>query len=122
MVSRRWACVVAVAVVFAGLTNAQALVHLCFVGQEPPASVHLTDGIDHHHDQAPTGDHDDVDVDLPDEALAKTVKYDLAAIAPPLGSAFAIDRQSSTVCALSEATPAVPEPLYSHPQLRAPPR
>ena len=71
-------------VLFAGLTNAHSHVHYCFDGQEPPASVHLVDGTDHDHEMPGHSDgaeHDDLDLDVPNQALAKACKHDLPAIA-----------------------------------------
>jgi hypothetical protein len=83
MLSKRWSWLAAVAVLVAGVTNAHSHVHYCFDGSEPPAAVHLADAIDHHHavpgdaGEAPLGDgieHDDLDLDLPNQAIAKAVK------------------------------------------------
>ena len=77
MVSKRWTWLAALAVLFAGLTNAHSHVHYCFDGQEPPASVHLVDGTDHDHEMPGHSDgaeHDDLDLDVPNQALAKAVQ------------------------------------------------
>jgi hypothetical protein len=124
MVSKRWSWLAAVAVLFAGLTNAHSHVHYCFDGQEPPASVHLADGIDHdheipgHHDG--DGEHDDLDLDVPNQALAKAVKYDLPAIALHV---FAISFEPSRPGALADSVdkPPAPAPRYVHPPPRGPP-
>ena len=83
MVSKRWTWLAGLAVLFAGLTNAHGHVHYCFDGQEPPAAVHLVDSTDHDHELPGHDDgteHDDLDLDLPNQALAKAVKHDLPAI------------------------------------------
>ena len=82
MLGQRWPAVLAIsAVLFAGLTNAHAHVHLCLDGQEPPASVHVVDNSNHLHEHfGGTHGHDDFDLDVPNEALAKTLKYDSPAI------------------------------------------
>src|SRR5690606_38419783 len=85
---------------FAGLTNAHAHVHLCFDGSEPPATLHWmtgealpqAHGDDHdfpHDHHAPdsagaldASGHDDVDVEVSASAIAKTVKHDSLAAAP----------------------------------------
>ena len=57
--------------------------HYCFDGQEPPAAVHLVDSTDHDHEIPGHDDgaeHDDLDLDVPNQALAKAVKHDLPAI------------------------------------------
>ena len=121
---RFWANLAAVAVLFAGVTNAHAHVHMCFDGQEPSASVHLVDGIDDlhgvHGDQA--SQHDDVDVDLQDHAIAKTLKHDLAAVLPIVLLTIALERPAAQAPPVYETPPAAPDRPYSHPQLRAPPR
>ena len=124
MVSKRWTWLAAVAVLFAGLTNAHSHVHYCFDGQEPPGAVHLADGTDHDHElpgHSGSSEHDDLDVDLANQALAKAVKYDLPAITPHVWTtAFEVVPRG----ALAD-TVVVPSTLslrYAHPQLRAPPR
>jgi len=125
MSSESWPSVLAAwAILFSGLTNAHAHVHLCLDGQEPPASVHLAGGNHHAHDHSEHADddHDDVDVDVPNPAIAKTLKYDDLATLAPLSSwtlSFA-----SPACASpssdSDAAPRAPPP-FSRPLLRAPP-
>ncbi len=124
MRSKPWTWLAAVAVLFAGLTNAHSHVHYCFDGQEPPASVHLVDGPEHdhelpgHHDGAE--EHDDLDVDVPNQALAKAVKYDLPAIALHV---LAIAFEPSAPSALADriATPKAQRSRYAHPPPRGPP-
>jgi hypothetical protein len=123
MVSKRWTWLSALALLFAGLTNAHSHVHYCFDGQEPPASVHLVDGMEHDHElpgHDGAGEHDDLDLDVPNQALAKAVKADLPAIALHL---LAIVFEPSPPGALAESvdTPPVPLPRHTHPPTRAPP-
>ena len=138
MVSKRWTWLAALAVLFAGVTNAHSHVHYCFDGQEPPAAVHLVDVTNHHHD-APGHSHDapghvhdaehsddahheDLDLDLPNQAsLAKAVKYDLPAIDV---LAWTMPFESLPRGAIAEGVdaPPTPNPRYAIPQLRAPPR
>jgi len=138
MISKRWAWIAAAAVLFAGLTNAHAHVHFCFDGQEAPAAVHIADSfdphgpLDHdaHHDHAghdgavgtAGGDHDDRDVDIPNSAVAKSVKYDLAAIAPPARDALSLDRVRRHVLSRDDPATPVSAALYARPPLRGPPR
>ena len=139
MGTKRWAWLTAFSLLFAGLTNAHAHVHYCFDGQEPPASVHFVDALDHHHalghldeheledrlsehDHGTDGDHDDLDLDLPNQALAKSLKHDLAAIAPPVHLTPAADTSRSYSAARYVASPPRPPPLYSRPLQRGPPR
>lgn len=124
MVSKRWTWLAALAVLFAGLTNAHGHVHYCFDGQEPPAAVHLVDSTDHDHElpgHDDGTDHDDLDLDLPNQALAKAVKHDLPAIVAVAWGA-GVDSLPGGALAESVDTPAAPNPRYALPQLRAPPR
>jgi hypothetical protein len=133
MASRRWAWISAVAVLFAGITNAHAHVHLCFDGQEPPASVHLS-GTSGHHDgvrpadqidgfghYAGDADHDDVDLDLANPALAKTVKHDVTALAPAWFNGAPIAPSTSEIVPFALDRPIASARTYLHPPLRAPP-
>jgi hypothetical protein len=130
MVSKRWTWLAAFGLLFAGLTNAHSHIHYCFDGQEPPAAVHLTDSTDHHHelpghddDGGEHGDaeHDDLDLDVPNQALAKVVKHDLPAI-DALASPMPVESLPSGALAASVDTPPHPNPRYALPRLRAPPR
>jgi hypothetical protein len=57
-----------------------AHIHLCFDGQEPESAMHVLDGndhLDHHLGQDEHGQsHNDVDVDVAGQALAKTFNQD----------------------------------------------
>jgi len=135
MASTRWTWITALAVLFAGLTNAHAHVHYCFDGQEPPAAVHLSDSPNHeherpghasHHDDAAhqddAADHDDLDLDLPNQALTKVFKHDQLALVPLLGWSMVIDAPRPAAPPRSVDAPAAPDPLYTRPPSRAPPR
>lgn len=125
MISKRWTWLAALAVLFAGLTNAHSHVHYCFDGQEPPAAVHLVDGTEHdhevpgHHDDG--ADHDDLDLDVPNQALAKAVKYDLPAIVANVWT-MSFELATGGTPPENAGIPPAPNPRYAHPQLRAPPR
>lgn len=75
------AILAALAVLFAGLTNAHAHLHLCLEALETPAVVHAHTGhigghdYGHGHDDDEHGDHHDLDVELRDASLAKTLKF-----------------------------------------------
>jgi hypothetical protein len=124
MVSKRWTWLAGLAVLFAGLTNAHSHVHYCFDGQEPPAAVHLVDSTDHDHEvpgHDDGADHDDLDLDVPNQALAKAVKHDVPAIVA-VAWATAVDSLPGGALGESVDVPAAPNPRYALPQLRAPPR
>jgi hypothetical protein len=125
MVSKRWSWLAAFGVLFAGLTNAHSHIHYCFDGQEPPAAVHLVGSTDHAHEvpghHGDDAEHDDLDLDVPNEALAKAVKYDLPAITAHI-STFEFATTAGNALADGADTPPAPDPRYTHPQLRAPPR
>ena len=125
MVSKRWTWLAAFALLFAGLTNAHSHVHYCFDGQEPPASVHLVDGTDHEHElpgHSDGAEHDDLDLDVPNQALAKACKHDLPAIAAVLVATTPFELLPGGALADGADIPPAPNPRYSLPQLRAPPR
>jgi hypothetical protein len=123
MASKHWAWVAALAVLVAGITNAHAHVHLCFDGHDPPAAVYLAEAADHDHsldeDVACSGD---VDIDLQNQALAKTVKHDLLAIEPLIAWTLAFEPHAACPLPVSARARPVPAPPYTHPPLRAPPR
>ena len=125
MVSKRWTWLAGFALLFAGLTNAHSHVHYCFDGQEPPAAVHLADSADHDHElpghDEDGAEHDDLDLDVPNQALAKAVKYDLPAI-PVLAWTMTLDALPSGTLAETVDSSPRPNPRYALPQLRAPPR
>jgi len=121
MVSKRWTWLTALAVLFAGLTHARSHVHYCFDGQEPAAAVHL---VDSGH-EAPCHDGNDcdfVDVDVPSEAFAATCAHDLPAIVPLLAWGVDFGAPIGTALVTAEAVPPAPDPDYSRPPSRAPPR
>ena len=127
MTSKRWtltaaAWITGLAVLVAGVTNAHAHVHLCFDGQEAPAAIHLDDDTGHLLEHAAGSQHDDVDVDLQGQALAKSVKHDLTAIDAPVVWTLSFDRQAVTPQHASADTPRRPPAPYLTPPLRAPPR
>jgi hypothetical protein len=125
MVSKRWTWLAGFALLFAGLTNAHSHVHYCFDGSEPAAAVHLVDSTAHHHEAPGHPDdgieHVDLDVDVPNQALAKAVKHDLPAI-PVLAFAIPFAALPGGTSADSVDAPPQPLPRYALPQLRAPPR
>jgi hypothetical protein len=124
MVSKRWSWLAGLALLFAGLTNAHSHVHYCFDGQEPPASVHIVNSTDHEHELPGHDDgdeHDDLDLDVPNQALAKVVKHDLPAI-DALAWTLPIEAAPRGGLAVGIDAEAQPNPRYALPQLRAPPR
>lgn len=124
MRSNRWPLILtAWALLFTGLSNAHAHVHLCFDGQEAPAAVHwLEDGhptTGHHEDDA---EHADVDVDVPTPALSKSLKHDAAAAigaAPSFGHLYI--RAPSPPTARTPSLERRAPPAYHVPPLRGPP-
>jgi hypothetical protein len=94
---------------------------LCFDGQEPPATIHggHDSGVAHHADEQ--GDHDDLDVDLRDEGVAKSFKPDLPAITPTLIFVLAAPVNFDELLTSEPGTPRGPDPPHTRPLLRAPP-
>jgi hypothetical protein len=125
MVSKRWTWLTGIAWLFAGLTNAHGHVHYCFDGKEPPAAVHLVDSTDHDHEipgHDSTGDHDDLDLDIPNQALAKACKYDAPAMAPLLTWAVDVEVAATETDVVIPVEPHPPDPHHYRPPLRGPPR
>jgi hypothetical protein len=130
-----------VAFVAARLTGAH--LHMCFDGSEPLAQLHVSDtaGVDHHsdtlgHDAADLGhhvvevdhhslatdSHEDVDVDVLGNLLAKVAKLDLPALALVAWCLallyVAVFRQPIRARLFH---PPLPLPRFLRPLLRAPP-
>lgn len=117
---KRWAVFISLAFLLASAGHAH--IHLCFDGQEPPADVHAlhSDHLGHHPGDREA--HDDLDVDLLDDALAKNLKFDLPWMAA-LAVGFLIIEPPSVSFALPELgdRPIAQPPRFLRPPLRAPP-
>ena len=125
MASKRWTWLTGMAWMFAALTNAHSHVHYCFDGKEPPAAVHLADSTAHDHEipgHDPAGDHDDLDVDVPNQALGKACNHDAPAIPSALNWTVGVDTPVRAALVASDAPPPAPDPPYYRPPSRAPPR
>src|SRR5690242_12528275 len=101
-------CLVLLAVRMGG-----AHLHLCFDGMEPPLAVHAGDIVEHgdehasqHHDENANKQHADVDLNLVDNGIAKTIKQ-IAAM-PILLAAL-------IVLCLQGLVRTLPAPAYSTP-------
>jgi hypothetical protein len=137
MSAKRWAAAIAAgAVAFAGLTNAHAHLHFCFDGADPPAAVHLVDPSNHLHDHfshlddhfdhfddhtAASEHHDDLDLDVQDPALAKTLKHDVAAIDAGFGPVSIAGASAAEALPRAAEIEPHPPPAFSRPLSRAPP-
>jgi len=124
MVSKRWTWLTGCAWLFAALSNAHGHVHYCFDGQEPPAAIHLTDSTDHDHEipgHDAAGDHDDLDLDVPNHALAKACKHDLPAMAPLVAWTLDLDAAARDTLVAPPLAPRAPDPHHYRPPLRGPP-
>jgi hypothetical protein len=111
----------ALAVLFASVTNAHAHVHLCFDGQEPPATIHGShdSGVAHHGDEQ--GNHDDLDIDLRDEGVAKSFKPDLPAVTAAYFFVLPATAYVDEPPIPEPGSPRGPDPPHTRPLLRAPP-
>jgi hypothetical protein len=126
MASKRWTWLMGIAWLFAAMTNAHGHVHYCFDGQEPPASVHLVDSTQHEHehpghDSSESG-HEDLDVDLPNQALGKACKHDAPAILPVLAWTAGVHAPVGAAPIPWDEAPQISDPPYHRPPSRAPPR
>jgi hypothetical protein len=126
MSPRRWPTVLGtLAVLFAGVTGAHAHVHLCFEGQEPPASIHGAHGGHDHHsleDDRDHDDHDDIDVDLEEPVLVKAFKPDHSLIASALISLAPLVGHAAVAAIGGPGKGPDPPIPFVRPLLRAPPR
>jgi len=88
--------------------------------------VHLVDSTDHAHEipghHSDDAEHDDLDLDVPNQALAKVCKHDLPAIVDALAWTTTFESPAGSALTDSVDIPPAPDPRYTHPQLRAPPR
>lgn len=120
--STAWAWVLLVAVLFVRLGDAH--LHLCFDGQEPPATVHVMEDTAHHDDGAGTGvsEHNDQDINLFDAVLAKkagAADFLLLAIAVILLLLPRLSVRQKVFFAPVQTVASLP--LFFHPPLRGPP-
>lgn len=114
---------VVLAVVAVRLTDTH--LHLCFDGQEPPASVHLADASVHHDDDHDDGvAHADQDIDPFIGTLVKSDDDPQPLFALIVGTLLTIELlpPDRTVPALDREIPiATDPPFYLRPPLRGPP-
>jgi hypothetical protein len=135
MLSKRWTWLTAFALLFAGVTNAHSHIHYCFDGRAPSAAVFHVDGSDHAHaipahhahdlvhaDDDHGADHDDLDLDVPNDAIAKTVKHDAPAIVAALLWTAEPSPAVGAACSSTGSAAPAPDPPHTRPQSRAPPR
>jgi hypothetical protein len=111
------------AIAFLAMRTAGAHAHLCFDGNEPPASVHVGDFDTHHQSDNQGPKHSDRDVNLIGDTLAKKSDNDGAFDLPVLvRAALAIPAPIKTTLprlrSLPAGTVSVP---HMRPPLRAPP-
>lgn len=102
-------CIVLIALAIFALPVSGAHLHLCLdgTGSEPPASVHVSDRGSHHSEEADRA-HQDVDVSLESEALAKKARS-------PSGDAVFLP--SALVLFVLPAAGAVDLPRYPSPPI-----
>jgi hypothetical protein len=125
MSSKRWPGILCALTVFlASIGSVHAHVHLCFDGQEPPASIYGADHDEHghgHHELERDSEHDDLDVDLQGQAVLKSFAHDLFAVAAlPVQHLAPVAGTARISAKTHRAIPRAP-PLYARPLLRGPP-
>lgn len=101
-----------------------AHLHLCFDGNEPPASLHLLDDGAHHEENTVSAPHNDVDLSVIDEALTKVGKasWDLPVLAIAATLLLALLVIPARIVPRHVVPPTL-SPLYLlRPPLRGPPR
>jgi len=119
---RLWIAIVSVAVLALPVSGAH--LHLCFDGNEPAATLHAAEDGVHHDGVGASPVHNDVDVSIANNALAK--KFDRTFELPGLiAAAFVIvwiPLSGAAVPPPDRAATLVPHPqLRLLPPLRAPP-
>jgi hypothetical protein len=97
--------------------------HLCFDGQEPPASVHFADGSVHHDDHHEGEDHADKDVNPFLGAFVKKgdADADLALLAVVAVLCLLVPAFRDVPPIRSPQIPATGPPFRFRPPLRGPP-
>ncbi len=86
---RFWVLVL-VSFTWLGVNLGSPHLHLCFDGLEPSSSLHGFDGAVHHAKTALDGAHEDVDIDLARDTVAKTVKLDLGVFVAAIAIVFVV--------------------------------
>jgi hypothetical protein len=116
----------ALAVFFSSVTNAHAHIHLCDDGEQPPVTIHGAQDTDHahfgdlQHDDEPSC-HDDVDVDLRGDGVAKSFKPDLPAVTSTIFFVLPAVVDTTEPPTLEPGTRRGPDPPHTRPPLRGPP-
>lgn len=121
-------CYWAFALLLITVRSADAHVHLCLDGQEPPAALHVADGGVHHagaetqqahQDQA----HQDKDVKYSvDGTFKKADANDVWFIATVWSLVASLPARTAEPPQYAEATPCPSDPFHLRPPLRGPPR
>ena len=122
----KWAIVLWVAAIaLLPMRFANAHLHLCADGQEPPVSIHMQDAPTHFDASDSAPGHDDRDVEVP--AAQAVVKVDstdqltLACIGQYFFALYLAPDAGESPAALA-ATPHLPAPFDLRPPTRGPPR
>lgn len=93
--------------------------HMCLDGQEPRASLHVTDAAVHHAGSEDTADHNDQDVDA---GTAAIFKHGDLVDSWAVGTVWSLVRHLSTFIDESPLSAAITSPLSFIPHLRPPSR
>ena len=119
---KRW-LVVLFGVAFLNANALGAHLHYCFDGKEPRSSLHLLDGQEDLHHLGTHEKHNDKDVKLTDQALAKFFKFSASPPAVPVSwAAPVVVRVETAVQPFESDEQAVPSAwLLPVPPQRGPP-
>jgi len=98
----------------------EAHLHFCLDGQEPSASLHLFDSVVHHSSAGAMTVHDDTDVAITAEPLAKK-KFDWTPLLAALAALVVFAGALRTYRVRGPACAAPAAPAFERPPLRGPP-
>ena len=116
-------CYWAFALLLITVRSADAHVHLCLDGQEPPAALHVADGGVHHDSAEAQQGHQDKDVKYAvDGTFKKADAGDVLLIATAWSFVATLPARTAEPPQHWEATHAPSDPFHLRPPLRGPPR
>lgn len=115
-------CYALCAVLLITVRSADAHIHMCFDGQEPPAALHVADGGVHHSGPGMQQGHQDKDVKYSaDRTFKKGDANDALLIAAVWSLVASLPTRTAEPPQYTEAAPRASNPFHLRPPLRGPP-
>lgn len=116
-------CYWAFALLLITVRSADAHVHMCLDGQEPPAALHVADGGVHHAGANAPQEHQDKDVKYSvDGTFKKADVGDVWLIATVWSLLASEPADTAELPQFRQAAPRTSDPFHLRPPLRGPPR